>query len=85
MPEIGVQDLKTRASEIIRDVRDRRTRYVVTYGGRPVGILLPIEQAEPPEAGSEDPWDELLRLGQAIADNWDSSQSASDILSEMRR
>lgn len=39
MPEIGVRELKTRASEIIRTVRDHRARYVVTRRGRPVGVL----------------------------------------------
>jgi antitoxin (DNA-binding transcriptional repressor) of toxin-antitoxin stability system len=34
MPDIGVRELKTRASEIIRDLREQRTRYVVTYRGR---------------------------------------------------
>ena len=45
MPDIGVRELKTRASEIIRDLREQRTRYVVTYRGRPVGLLLPLDEA----------------------------------------
>ncbi len=43
MNEAGVRDLKVRASEILRDVRDRRARYVITYRGRPVAMLVPVE------------------------------------------
>ena len=37
MPDIGVRELKTHASEIVRNVREQRARYVVTYRGQPVG------------------------------------------------
>ena len=43
MPDVGVRELKIRASEIVRDVRERRARYVITYRGRPVGVLAPLE------------------------------------------
>ena len=43
MTEAGVRDLKVRASEILRDVRERRARYVITYRGRPVAMLVPLE------------------------------------------
>ena len=33
MPEVGVRELKIRASEILRNVRERRARYVITYRG----------------------------------------------------
>lgn len=41
---IGVRDLKTRASEIMRTVREAKAEYVITYHGRPCGILLPIDE-----------------------------------------
>ncbi len=40
MPEIGVRELKNHASQIIRQLRDRQTRYVVTFRGKPVAVLL---------------------------------------------
>lgn len=83
MPEIGVRELKARASEIIRKVRDRRARYVITYRGRPVGVLLPLEEPEL-EAGA-DPWEELTQLGQEIGRGWQPGQTGADILSDMRR
>jgi prevent-host-death family protein len=44
MPDIGVRELKTHASEIIRQVRERRERYVITHRGRPVGVLMPLDE-----------------------------------------
>jgi prevent-host-death family protein len=44
--EIGISELKTRAAEILRSVRDEGFQYLITYRGRPVGILPPL--SEPP-------------------------------------
>jgi prevent-host-death family protein len=90
MREIGVRELKVRASEIIRNVRKRRTRYLITYRGRPVGLLAPIEGGESiaPISTSESAtsaWDELTRLGREIAQGWPAGKTSADLLSEMRR
>ena len=90
MPDIGVRELKTHASEIIRNVRDHRTRYTITYRGRAVGLLTPLEppRAEPPvdpSAAAASAWDELVRLGKEIGRGWQSPLSGADLLSEMRR
>ena len=84
MPEIGVRELKARASEIVRDVRERRARYTVTHRGRPVGVLLPIDEA--PLARDDDAtWERLKALGDEIAKDWPTGLSAGDLLSDMRR
>jgi prevent-host-death family protein len=44
MPVIGVRELKIHASEIIRRVRDEHDEYVITFHGRPVGLLIPIDE-----------------------------------------
>jgi prevent-host-death family protein len=89
MHEIGVRELKTRASEIVRNVRRRRTRYVITYRGRPVGVLGPLEGNESTTTSSAAEasavWDELTRLGQDIARGWPANKASADVLSEMRR
>ena len=86
MPEIGIRELKTNASEIIRQIREEQVRYIITYHGRPVGLLLPLEEPETrPDLQAADPWDELIELGQEIAQGWQSDQSATEILTEMRR
>jgi antitoxin (DNA-binding transcriptional repressor) of toxin-antitoxin stability system len=82
---------KIHASEIIRNVRERRVRYVITYHGRPVGLLLPLEQPIPEastdtdQAATAAAWDELTRLGEEIGKGWRSPLSSTDLLTEMRR
>ncbi len=88
MPEIGIRELKARASEIVRAVRDRRARYTVTYRGRPVGVLVPLGEALPAEVADESAppaWEELTRLGEEIGQGWTSPQTGAELLSEMRR
>ena len=44
VPRVGIRELKNRTSEIVRAVRERGARYIVTYQGRPVGLLLPVDE-----------------------------------------
>lgn len=90
MLQIGIRELKTHASEIMRQVRDERRRYIITYRGRPVGVLLPLQEAEVEEqllneTPAMDSWEELTELGQEIGAGWQSDQSSAEILSDMRR
>ena len=87
MPEAGVRELKSRATRILREVRDRRARYVITYRGKPVALLAPLDttaQASP-DARAGEVWEELLRLGDEIARGWRSPQTTVELLSTMRR
>jgi prevent-host-death family protein len=43
MPRVGVRELKNRASEILRAVREEGAEYIITYQGRPSAVLLPID------------------------------------------
>ena len=46
MPWVGVRDLKNRASEILRSVREDGAEYVITYQGRPTAVLLPVDEQD---------------------------------------
>lgn len=86
MTEIGVRELKTRASEIIRAMREERARYVVTYRGHPVGTLAPLDEPVAISSGEmAEVWADLLCLGEAIGANWDAPQSSTELLAELRR
>lgn len=91
MPDVGVRELKTHASEIIRNVRERRASYTITYRGQPVGVLRPLtpSEARPAIGEAEGPagaaWDELVQLGQEIGRGWRSPLTSAELLSEMRR
>ena len=86
MRAIGVRELKTHASEIMRKVREERVSYTITYRGKPVGVLLPLEEYDEksPEA-SQDPWSELEKLRDQMALMPPPEKSLMDALSEMRR
>jgi prevent-host-death family protein len=53
MPRIGLRQLKTHASEVLRDVQDHRARYVVTNRGEPVAVIIPYA---PTEAANTEPF-----------------------------
>ncbi len=47
MPVIGVKELKSHASLILRSLRERKSKgYVITVRGTPVARLTPIEEEE---------------------------------------
>ena len=87
MADIGMRDLKTRASQIVREVKEQRKRYTITRRGRPVALLVPLEEPgalQAPEK-SATAWDDLVRLGEEIGEGWQASESSTELLSEMRR
>jgi prevent-host-death family protein len=84
---IGIRALKARASELVRNIRERRARYIITYRGRPVAVLSPLEQPDAHAHPTEDPkaWEGLRALGRKISQEWQSDRSAAEILADMRR
>lgn len=87
---IGIRELKSRASEIIQEVHERETEFVVTLRGEPVAVLRPLDSKEEPEirqagAGLEEAWDEADHLAERIARAWCSPKSALELLEEQRR
>jgi prevent-host-death family protein len=85
MPDIGVRDLKIHTSEIIRKVKEKGARYVITHRGQPVAAIIPIEELPDTSEKKDSAWDELVSLGLQISQNWQSEQSSTEILSGMRR
>jgi prevent-host-death family protein len=86
MPRIGIRDLKTHASDVLRDVCDNRARYVVTRRGEPLGIIVPYTAREEMEHVSPDEaWSRFLEAGEAADKAWLSPLSSREILDEVRR
>jgi prevent-host-death family protein len=94
MPSIGVKDLKNQATEIVRAVREERAEYIVTYYGRPVALLLPVDEAwlqaeqartvRPPQPSPE-LLAELEALRAEIDQSWRSGKSGVQLIAEGRR
>ena len=94
MNEIGVRELKNQATKIIRQVREEQAEYVITYLGKPVAVIVPIDtvylrRQHPPVAikkrSSDDIWVEWEELARELDEEWDSNETAVETLFEMRR
>jgi prevent-host-death family protein len=90
MPQVGVKELKNRATQIVRDVREHATSYVVTVDGQPVAILKPYT-VDDAGAGPDRQADieEWLRgwdeLAVEIGKRWPHGLSAVNAVREQRR
>jgi prevent-host-death family protein len=92
MPLIGVRELREQASEVIRRVREEQAEYVVTYQGRPVAILLPIDAKRVEEEilaaskrASGGNWERYRRLADEIRQDWPKDASTQDTIDAVRR
>jgi prevent-host-death family protein len=81
MTKVGIRELKNHTSEIVREVREERAEYVITYRGIPVARIVPIVAVEEDVLALQ----ELDRLSQEISSQWRSDKSAVELLTEMRR
>jgi prevent-host-death family protein len=84
MEEIGIRELKARASEVVRAVKERRARYIITQRGKPAAVLLPLD-ALLPQPDPDEVWARLEQIREELGKGWQSEKSAVEILSEMRR
>ncbi len=87
MKEIGVRELKSQLTNVVRTVREAQVEYTVTVHGQPVAVLRPFTQDDALRMQREKIDDELAaldELAQAIGSEWTSSQSGVDILEELR-
>jgi len=82
--EIGIRELKSRASEVVRSVKEERARYVITQRGKPAALIVPLDAA-PPDRTGDQVWDRLVEIGKELSEAWQSDRSAVQILTEMRR
>jgi prevent-host-death family protein len=86
MREIGIRELKTKASELVRHVAEDHAIYTITRRGRPVGVLAPADfaAAKGAEAGRE-AWANLLAIAERMAKQPAPRKSALQELFKMRR
>jgi prevent-host-death family protein len=92
MSLIGVRELRQQTSEVIRKVREEGAEYVVTYQGRPVAILLPLDagqaEVEMVQAGKKailDNWARYERLAEELRRTWPADRSTQTLIDSIRR
>ncbi len=80
MDTVGIRELKERASEIIRQVREVGAVYQITHHGRVVATINPVE----PRAMSQEElaafWRDWDALGDDISRDWPVAVSAADAI-----
>lgn len=86
MATVGVRELKEQTSQILRRVREGRETIEVTYHGKVVARLVPVE--EPKIDNSAEiaaVWAEMDRLAAEIGARCPVGVSATDAVREGRR
>ena len=92
MPTIGVRELREHTTQVLRQVRERRAEYVVTYQGRPIALLLPIDSDAVEEAmvqagrrSVEGGLETYRRVIEQIRRGWPTDKSTQELMDEIRR
>ena len=83
MVTVGIRELKQQASELVRMVRETGNEVQVTYHGKVVALLIPVEK--PASQDESSAWVELDHLAAEIGARWPKGVSAAQAISEARR
>jgi prevent-host-death family protein len=75
--------LKQQASELVRQVREQGNPVQITYHGKVVAMLIPVEQAQD-KAAEARAWAELDELAAQIGQRWPEGVSAQAATTEGR-
>jgi antitoxin (DNA-binding transcriptional repressor) of toxin-antitoxin stability system len=77
---------------VLRQVREEGIEYVITYQGRPIAMLLPVDaeriEAAMVQAGKQSAaggWVTYAQLAEQVRQAWPAEQSTQDVLDEIRR
>ena len=85
MRSVGIRELRSETSEILRRVREEGETIQVTHRGQPVALLVPVTPPEPVSDEENDPWTELERLAAEISAEWPEGVSAVGAVKDVRR
>lgn len=83
MVTVGIRELKQHASELVRRVREGGEPVQITYHGKVVALLIPVEQATDQEAETR-AWAALDELAVQIGGHWPEGVSAQEAVAEGR-
>ena len=85
MRQVGIRELKQRTSDILRRVRQGRESVDITYRGRVVARLVPVEEAPRKRAEAAAVWAEMDQLAAEIGARWPAGLPAEEAVAEQRR
>lgn len=83
--KVGVRELKERATEVMRRVRENGEEFEVTYRGQTVARIIPVgEQSRVDHEYLDQFWKEWDELAAEIGSRWPPGVSALDAIREDR-
>ncbi len=85
MTEVGIRELKAQASDIIRRVRDANETFIVTYRGRAVARIEPLDNPATTRYRAREVLAEMDRVAETVTKYWPSGVLAADAVAEDRR
>jgi prevent-host-death family protein len=85
MGAVGVRELKQHTSEILRRVREQGETVDVTYRGRVVARVIPVEGGPSVRSDWQAFWADWDRLSAEISAEWPEGLSAEDAINDVRR
>ncbi len=82
---IGVRELSEHTSEIVRQVRTKGATIEITYRGKVVARLVPVQEPQTMDEDTSRVWTTLDRLAEEISKSWPEGVSAVEAVREVRR
>jgi len=85
MISVGVRELKQRASEVLRRVRQRQEQIEVTVRGEVVALLVPIRRRRTGKTRGGANWTDVDRLAREVSARWPRDVGAAEAVRVGRR
>ena len=92
MPLIGVRELRQQTTEVLRQVREQKAEYVITYQGRPIAVLLPVVSEEVEAAmvqvskqTAQGGWRTYAHLAEMLRQAWPEEVQTQTLLNDIRQ
>jgi prevent-host-death family protein len=85
MEAVGIRELKQHTSDILRRVREGKETISITYRGKVVAQIVPVEDKEAMRAKALKVWAEIDELAKEITAHWPAGVSAVEAVKEQRR
>lgn len=92
MPMIGVRELRQQTSEVMRRIKEEQAEYIITYQGRPVAVLLPLDEQVVEQAilqlGRQESAQSLQNyqdVAEKVREQWLTTKPTQELLDEVRR
>ena len=92
MPLIGVRELRQRTTEVLRQVREEKAEYVITYQGRPIAVLLPVVSEEVEAAMVQTSkqtvqggWQTYAHVAEMLRQAWPEEYQTQTLLDDIRQ